>query len=109
MAARTDVDHLFHRSPAASFTVFFRAGGLAVVRLFVGAAIAFLGLMAGAGQAAEVKVIAANAVKEGYAEIVAAFEKSSGHKVVTTWAGTVATEKRVGAGELFDVVLIGSD
>jgi len=55
------------------------------------------------------KVIAANAVKEGYADIVAAFEKSSGHKVVTIWAGTVATEKRVGAGDVFDIVLVGSD
>ena len=40
-------------------------------------------------QAAEIKVIAANALKDGYAEPVAAFEKSSGHKVATTWAGTV--------------------
>ena len=40
-------------------------------------------------QAAEIKVIAANALKDGYAELVAAFEKSSGHKVATTWAGTV--------------------
>lgn len=75
---------------------------------FIRVVISSLSLIA-SGQAAEIKVIAANAVKDGYAEIVAAFEKSSGHIVVTTFAGTVATEKRVGTGDLFDVVLVGSD
>ena len=65
-------------------------------------------LMSPAAEAAEIKVIAANAVKDGYTEIVAAFEKSSGHKVITTWAGTVNTTKRVGDGEVFDLVIVGS-
>src|SRR5262245_24772201 len=77
------------------------------------ASISFV-LVASAGhaaevQAGEVKVIAANAVKEAYSDIVAAFEKSTGHKVVTTWAGTAATEKRVSGGDVFDIVLVGSD
>jgi len=80
-----------------------------MLKFLIRAVIISLALMATAGHAAEVKVIAANAVKEGYADIVAAFEKSSGHKVVTTWAGTVATEKRVSAGDVFDIVLVGSD
>ena len=58
--------------------------------------------------AAEIKVIAANALKEGYAELVASFEKASGHKVNTTWSGTVNATKRVSDGEVYDLVIIGS-
>jgi molybdate transport system substrate-binding protein len=53
-------------------------------------------------------VIAANALKDGYAELVATFEKSSGHKVATTWAGTISATKRVSDGEVYDLVIIGS-
>ena len=60
-------------------------------------------------QTAEIKVIAANALKDGYAELVASFEKSSGHKVATTWAGTVNATKRVSDGEVYDLVIIGSN
>ena len=60
-------------------------------------------------QSAEIKVIAANALKDGYSDLVAAFEKSSGHKVVTTWAGTVNATKRVSDGEVYDLVVIGSN
>ena len=64
---------------------------------------------ASAATAAEIKVIAANALKDGYAELVSAFEKSSGHKIVTTWSGTVNAAKRVNDGEVYDLVIIGSD
>jgi ABC-type molybdate transport system substrate-binding protein len=46
-------------------------------------------------QPAEVKVIVANALKDAYAELTSAFEKSTGHKVTTTWAGTENATKRV--------------
>ena len=46
--------------------------------------------------AAEVKVMLSAAFKEAYVELVPQFERSTGHKVVTTWAPTV--EKRHGAG-----------
>ena len=35
--------------------------------------------------AAEVKVMAVNAVKEAHVELISVFEKSSGHKVTTIW------------------------
>ena len=54
-------------------------------------------------------MIAANALKVGYTELVSAFEKSSGHKVVTTWAGTVNATKRVNDGEIYDLIIVGSD
>jgi len=78
-----------------------------VAGLAVLAALAF-GACAPAAEAAEVKVIAANAVKDGYAALIAGFEATSGHKVVTTWAGTVAATKKVMDGEVYDLVLIGS-
>jgi molybdate transport system substrate-binding protein len=57
---------------------------------------------------AEIKVIAANAVKEPYLEIVAAFEKSSGHKVTTIWTGTENATKRMIDGAVFDIALIAA-
>jgi molybdate transport system substrate-binding protein len=71
-------------------------------------AITVVALFGECAQAAEIRVIAANALKDGYAELVAAFEKSSGHKVSTTWAGTVNATKRVNDGEVYDLVIIGS-
>ena len=63
-----------------------------------------------AGRAfSEIKVIAANAIKEGYSELVSAFQKSSGHKVITTWTGTVNATKRINDGEVYDLVIVGSD
>ena len=59
-------------------------------------------------QAAEVNVIAAAAVKEVVLGLIPAFEKSSGHKVTTIWAGTEAITKRISGGEVADVVLIAA-
>jgi molybdate transport system substrate-binding protein len=72
-------------------------------------AVAAIALCSQVAQSAEIRVIAANAVKEGYAELVSDFEKSSGHKVVTAWAGTVNATKRINDGEVYDLVIIGSD
>lgn len=70
---------------------------------------AVVGLLPQLAQSTEIKVIAANALKGGYVDLVATFEKSSGHKVITTWAGTVNATKRVRDGEVYDLVIIGSD
>jgi molybdate transport system substrate-binding protein len=59
-------------------------------------------------QAAEVRVMAANAVKEALVEIVPAFERSSGHKVTTIWGGTEGLAKRVSGGEVVDIVIIAA-
>ena len=69
---------------------------------------ATVGLSPQVTQSAEIKVIAANALKDGYSQLVADFEKASGHKVVTTWTGTANATKRVGDGEVCDLVIIGS-
>jgi molybdate transport system substrate-binding protein len=69
----------------------------------VAALAAFLAPAAGA---AEIKVIASNAVREPYRELVPVFEKATGHKVTIDWGGTVDIVKRVAAGEISDIVII---
>lgn len=59
-------------------------------------------------QAAEIKVIASNAVKGSVNDVVSRFEQTSGNKVVTTWGGTEAITKRISSGEVFDVVIIAA-
>lgn len=58
--------------------------------------------------AAEIRVLAANALKEAYLELVSNFEKSTGHKVTTLWGGTEAIDKRIRGGEIVDIVLIAA-
>ena len=62
----------------------------------------------GTGFAAELKVLAANAVKEPLLEVITAFEKSSGHKVTASFGGTEGVTKRISGGEVVDIVLVGS-
>jgi molybdate transport system substrate-binding protein len=68
-------------------------------------AVGFL-MLAGMADAAEIKVLASNAIKEAYLELVPQFEKTSENQVVTTWAGTVDIMKRMAAGETFDLVIM---
>jgi molybdate transport system substrate-binding protein len=51
-------------------------------------------------------MIASNAVREPYGELLPAFEKRTGHKVTVAWGGTVDIVKRVESGEIADVVII---
>ena len=41
--------------------------------------------------AADIRVLASNAIKEAYMEFAPLFEKSSGHKLNTTWHGDRST------------------
>jgi molybdate transport system substrate-binding protein len=58
--------------------------------------------------AAEIKVMAANAIKEAFLDLVPAFEKSSGHKVTMIWSGTESAAKRISGGEVVDLVIIAA-
>jgi len=72
---------------------------------------AFIGLgavMSSAASAAEIKVLASGATKEACLDLIPAFEKISGHKVVATWAGTVDIKKRMAAGDVYDVVVVAA-
>ena len=57
-------------------------------------------------QAADINVLASNALKEAYLELVPGFEKATEHKVATTWAGTNDIKKRMAAGETYDLVIM---
>jgi molybdate transport system substrate-binding protein len=61
-----------------------------------------------AAPAAEVKVLAANAVNGPVLELVSAFEKLSAHKVITVWGGTEGIAKKVNDGEVVDIVIIAA-
>jgi molybdate transport system substrate-binding protein len=63
-------------------------------------------LVSGIAQAAEIQVLASNATKEAYLELVPQFEQTTGHKVTTTWSGTVDIKKRLAAGETYDVLIM---
>jgi molybdate transport system substrate-binding protein len=58
--------------------------------------------------AAEIKLIGSAAVKEVIVNLIPSFEKSTGHKVTTIWAGTEAITKRISGGEVVDIVLIAA-
>jgi molybdate transport system substrate-binding protein len=53
-----------------------------------------------------IKLIASNAVKEALAELVPHFEQATGHKVAIAWGGTLDIARRVGAGEVVDIVIL---
>ena len=58
-------------------------------------------LLSGMARAAEINVLASGATKEAYLDLVPQFEKSSEHKVVTTWSGTVDIKKRIAEIDAF--------
>jgi molybdate transport system substrate-binding protein len=74
---------------------------------FISATTAF-SMALGLAQAAEVRVASSGAIKEAYVELVANFERATGHEVLTTWGGTESVTKRVRDGEVFDLVIVSA-
>jgi molybdate transport system substrate-binding protein len=58
--------------------------------------------------AAEIKVLSTQATEEAYRELVPQFEKASGHKVTTIFTGTLDANKRLAAGETYDLLIMSS-
>ena len=56
--------------------------------------------------AAEIKVMASNALKSAGEELVPAFEKSSGHKVVVQWGAAVPLKAEIEKGASFDLTIL---
>ena len=75
-------------------------------RLIAGAAA--LLLLPGFAQSAEVRLLASGALKDAYLELLPDFEKASGHKVIAAWSSTTDIRSRVAAGEVADLVILGS-
>jgi molybdate transport system substrate-binding protein len=59
--------------------------------------------MAGAD---EIKVVSTQATQEAYLELVAQFEKVSGHKVTTVFSGTLNVQKRLADAEPYDLIIM---
>jgi molybdate transport system substrate-binding protein len=57
----------------------------------------------------DIQVLSSIATREAYLELVPQFERATGHRVTTTWAGTVDIMKRMAAGETYDLVMISSE
>jgi molybdate transport system substrate-binding protein len=56
--------------------------------------------------AAEIKVLSTQAPEQAYRELVPQFEKISGHTVTTIFTGTLDVQKRIAAGESYDVTIM---
>jgi molybdate transport system substrate-binding protein len=69
------------------------------------ASVALLTCGAQAALAAQISVLSAGAIEPGIRPALAAFEKASGHNIVLTFATAPQIRQRIGAGEVFDVVI----
>src|SRR5262249_40397342 len=58
--------------------------------------------------AADIKVLSTQATEESYRELVPQFEKASGHKVTTVFTGTLDANKRLAAGETYDLLIMSA-
>jgi len=72
----------------------------------VAAAIAVLLSSIATAGAAEIKVLSTQAVEGAYRELVPQFEKASGHKVTTTFTGTLDAQRRIAASEAYDLIIM---
>ena len=63
-------------------------------------------LLSGMASGAEIKVASTQATQEAYQELVAQFEKATGHKVTTFFSGTLNVSKRLATGEPFDMIIM---
>ena len=63
-------------------------------------------ILVGMADAAEIKVLSTQATEEAYRELVPQFEKASGHKVTTVFTGTLDANKRLAAGETYDLLIM---
>ena len=65
-------------------------------------------LLSCTANAADIKVLSTQATEEAYRELVPQFEKASGHKVATTFTGTLGAMKRLADGETYDLLIMSS-
>lgn len=65
-------------------------------------------LLSSVAHAADVRLLASGALKEAYLELLPDFEKVSGHRVTAVWSSTTDIQRRVMAGEVADLVILGN-
>jgi molybdate transport system substrate-binding protein len=64
--------------------------------------------MATCAGAAEIKVLSTQATEQSYRELTPQFEQATGHKVTTIFTGTLDADKRLAAGERYDLLIMSS-
>jgi molybdate transport system substrate-binding protein len=77
-----------------------------LVRLMIATVMGLL--LPSMAQAAEISLLGSAAMKYAYIELLPQFEKATGHKVTATRASTPDIQKRVAAGEVADLVILGN-
>jgi molybdate transport system substrate-binding protein len=65
-------------------------------------------LLSGTAHSADIKVLSTQATEQAYKELVPQFEKAAGHKVTTVFTGTLDADKRLAAGESYDMLIMSS-
>jgi molybdate transport system substrate-binding protein len=65
-------------------------------------------LLSSMADAAEIKVLSTQATEDAYKELVPQFEKATGHKVATVFTGTLDVNKRLAAGESYDLIIMSA-
>ncbi len=78
-----------------------RSGAMGLVAAGLAAAICV-----GGAQAAELKVLCSNGLREVMLELAPEFERASGHKLDLTFGLAAAFKQKIEAGEPFDVVVV---
>ena len=58
---------------------------------------------------ADITVLSTLATEQAYRDLLPGFEQATGHKVTTSFTGTVDVKKRIAAGEAFDLLIMASD
>ena len=66
-------------------------------------------LFSGTASGAEIRVLSTQATEQSYRELVPQFEKATGHKVTTLFTGTLDADKRLAAGEAYDLLIMSKD
>jgi len=59
--------------------------------------------------AAQISVLSSNGVREAVSELLPQFEKATGHRVHVIWDGTLNIKKRIGSGEVADLVVMPAE
>jgi molybdate transport system substrate-binding protein len=80
--------------------------GKTIMKFRIVAAAAIALLFSVVADAAEIRVMSTQAPEQAYRALVPEFEKASGHKVTTIFSGTVDIDKRLAAGETYDVLIM---
>jgi molybdate transport system substrate-binding protein len=63
-------------------------------------------LASGSAKAVEIKVLSTQAPERAYRELVPQFEAASGHKITTSFTGTLDLQRRVASGEMYDLLIL---